>query len=680
MMLDLANLPWQVCGWRPFMWRLRKSMELNQTLLPDVLPIPARLPGSVQAALLNAGLIADPHIGMNSRLCEWVEHRQWEFFTTLPAMEIPSDARVTLNASGLDYSGWILLNGKSVAEFAGALFPHEIDLTPFLHPQQAAVLSIIFDIPPEVDGQIGFTSRTRHFKPRYNYSWDWCPRFVPIGISDSLKLQIARPALRVERVLPRLHDDLTSGSVTVHVQNPTLQSLPIVMELCDGATVIARQIAHVAPGADQHTMKVPSLEPWWPNGCHDANRKAQLYQLRLFAGAAENHAESAPIYETTIGFKQIHWLPCDGASRDAEPWICQINGESVFLQGINWTPVRMDYHGVTTDQYAHLIQLYKQMGCNVLRVWGGAFLEKPQFYDLCDQAGLLVWHEFPLSSSGVENWAPEDPAVIAHLQMIARSYIQRCGHHACRLLWCGGNELQSAPGKKTGEGLPLDLQHPCLSALAEIVHAEDPEARFIPTSPSGPSFCADLKKMGSGIHHDVHGPWSMDGDIAQWQHYWQKDDALFRSEVGLPSASPLSVLKKWSGDCSPWPVRRGNAYWHHAASWWMQEERFASLLKDCSEKDGLALYVQKTQELQAEGLALAAHACKSRFPKCGGFIVWMGHDCFPCPANTAIIDFEGHPKPAYFALQKVFQSALPAKASAIPHPSKVSRCEKVPVS
>jgi len=58
-------------------------------------------------------------------------------------------------------------------------------------------------------------------------------------------------------------------------------------------------------------------------------------------------------------------------------------------------------------------------------------------------------------------------------------------------------------------------------------------------------------------------------------------------------------------------------------------------------------------------LSLAASACMSRFPRCGGFIVWMGHDCFPCTANTSIVDLNGQPKPAAIALGKIFRQNQP---------------------
>jgi beta-mannosidase len=35
----------------------------------------------------------------------------------------------------------------------------------------------------------------------------------------------------------------------------------------------------------------------------------------------------------------------------------------------------------------------------------------------------------------------------------------------------------------------------------------------------------------------------------------------------------------------------------------------------------------------------------------------MGHDAFPCPANTAVLDFLGRPKPAADALRKIFLTA-----------------------
>jgi beta-mannosidase len=66
-------------------------------------------------------------------------------------------------------------------------------------------------------------------------------------------------------------------------------------------------------------------------------------------------------------------------------------------------------------------------------------------------------------------------------------------------------------------------------------------------------------------------------------------------------------------------------------------------------------YVDWSQERQARALEIAAGSAKGRFPRCGGFLVWMGHDSFPCTANTSIIDFEGNLKPAAHAIRRIFR-------------------------
>jgi beta-mannosidase len=358
--------------------------------------------------------------------------------------------------------------------------------------------------------------------------------------------------------------------------------------------------------------------------------------------------------DTITGFKSIRWLPNEGAAPNNAPWICEVNGKPIFLQGVNWTPVRQDYAAVKREDYARLIDLYRDAGVNLFRVWGGSFPEKEDFYQLCDAAGILIWSEFPLSSSGIDNAAPTDPNVIDELCKIATDYIRRRGHHPCHLLWCGGNELFGEPGKPGGR--PHDLTHPAMAAMAKVVEEEDPGVRFIPASPSGPTFSYDAKSAGQHLHEDVHGPWNWGGDVKSWHDFWQGDDSLFHSEFGFPAASPMDILEKFRGDYPLWPPNRHNPYWVHSALWWIQDDRFKDELKDLPPEQALPKLIELSQKLQADMLSTAAKLIKSSFPKCGGMVLWMGHDCFPCPSNTSIVDFLGRPKPAFHALAEVWKA------------------------
>jgi beta-mannosidase len=336
--------------------------------------------------------------------------------------------------------------------------------------------------------------------------------------------------------------------------------------------------------------------------------------------------------------------------------LCEINGHTVFLQGVNWVPLQLDYPATTDAEYRRVIGLYRKMGCNMLRVWGGAYLEKEIFYRECDEQGLLVWQEFPLSSSGVDNDAPREPAAIADLEKIATDYIRRRSHHASLFLWCGGNELQDAPNTKGGPTRPQDESHPAFAALKRVVEREQPDIRLLPTSPSGPIFYAEREMMGHGLHHHVHGPWDIRTPEATWVDYWSHDDSLFRSETGVAGAAAVSTLKNHVGDEKIWPPTFENPWWRHGSAWFVQGDLFKREISKASPSRRLALYVKLSQERQARFLALAARSCKQRFPRCAGFLVWVGHDAFPTPSNLSIIDYDRQPKAAYYALREIFLS------------------------
>jgi beta-mannosidase len=633
-------------------------METQTIFYPEVGPIAALVPGSVQTALRAADLLDDWNIGLQSRGASWVEHLQWEFRSRLRSGLVADGESIVLCADGLDHSGWILIDSEVIAEFCGTLEAHRFDLTAHLTTGKDSVLRIIFDCPPAEQGQIGYTSKSRHFKPRFSYEWDWCPRFVPIGIWDSIALEINRPRVEELRVDTSLSSDFLTGHLNLQFEAESSGTVRIVIAF-DGT--IVREV-HDSFGVGRKQIEVEMVGPrlWWPNGEGDPN----LYDVQATFTRSDNSWEAHEAWR--VGFKSIVWKPCRGAPREALPWICEVNGRAIFLQGVNWTPVQMDYPATRPDDYETLINLYARMGCNILRVWGGAFLEKREFYDRCDEAGLMVWQEFPLSSSGIENRTPDDPLVIERLTSIAAGYVRRRSHHASLCMWCGGNELQQEKANSSAPAIPLSEADPCLAALARTVRDFDPGHRMVPTSPSGPRFFGSSEEVGRGLHHDVHGPWHLEGGtLDNWRTYWALDDALLRSEMGMPGAAHPETIRKYAGGLAVWPPDRRNPYWRHSAAWWTD----LSGTSYDPKHDDIEDFAQRSQALQAEALSIAVRACRDRFPSCGGVLIWMGHDAFPCPINTSLIDYERRPKAAYHALAEIFHSPLhreiPAESSAV---------------
>ncbi|MBT2395384.1 hypothetical protein J7E89_05180 [Streptomyces sp. ISL-100] len=562
-------------------------------------------------------------------------------------LDIDDEVNLTLRCHSLDYAGEIMLGDVAVGSFSNTFLPVEADLTEAWaggHRQ----LSVVFTDVPDDLGQIGWTSKRRAWKPRFNYGWDWTPRMVQVAIAGPIGIDlISGPA--IERLDALASYSSVTSEASVHVKLSTSGCLPdhsIRVRLVDPVTERIVATADHPAGEREFHVPVDDVTPWTvcPSG------PAQLYHLH--ADLVDPAGEQLDSAETRVGFRDISWSPCEGAPPDAAPWICNVNGEPLFLQGVNWVPVRPDYADVTDDMIRQRLLTYRDLGVNLIRVWGGAAMERAAFYDTCDELGLLVWQELPLSSSGLDNLPPADDEFAAGLAEIASHYARQLRHHAALALWCGGNEL--AVGAYGGDPVrPVDVTHPALAAAAAVLGHEDPGRRFLPSSPSGPGYIADPENFGLGVHHDVHGPWVHDGSADQWAGYWDRDDALMRSEVGIAGSSSVDLLTAFGLAPDHVTLDAIRADWSHSSGWWLAE------LDSTIEEQGLEAWVHASQNRQATLLEYAAAATKRRFPRCGGFIVWMGHDTFPCAVSLSILDFWGRPKPAALAIRGVFTGLSP---------------------
>lgn len=641
---DLSSLDWTVEGYTPFLWlfeRVHGTGFGSNARCIDVPPVPARVPGSVQGALRAAGIIPDWNIGVNSRQCGWVEHRHWMYRTRIPDAWVDKQSRFRLECLGLDYSGWLYVNGHEAGIFKGTHVPHVFDITPHLK-DAANVLEIVFDLPPRWLGQFGYTSQMKEWKPRFNYTWDWVPRLVQIGIWDSISL-VAVNGIEISGLRCVTDADPGKGTGILEVGGAMAMGEAKIIHVSlenEGALIRRGEftIQEFAKGIRWNDLPV---ELWWPN--LEGAQPLYTVACRLVDARGNEHDR----LERRVGFKHVEWAPCEGAPAKADPWVCVVNGRPVFLQGVNFPPLCANYADLTREDYAKRLSLYRELGLNLFRINACQFLERQWFYDLCDELGLMVWQEFPLTSSGMDNWPPEDDESIAAVAEIAKSFIERRRHHVSLILWSGGNELISATWK------PCDAHHPMLKRLQEVAQMHDPGRRYIPTSPSGPRVGANPADFGKGLHWDVHGGAAI-GTLADAERYWAADDALFRSEVYCPGASPAALIEKYAGDFPTFPATSDNPYWTRLTTWWLDWHRLVAM--HGRDPGDLAEYVAWSQANQAEMLSREMQACKNRFPRCGGVLMWSGHDTFPLTINTSLIDFDGNLKPVASAVAAVWHA------------------------
>jgi len=108
-----------------------------------------------------------------------------------------------------------------------------------------------------------------------------------------------------------------------------------------------------------------------------------------------------------------------------ESFYFQLNGQPVFMKGANYIPLRYFPGEATEADYRQLIQQCKDAHINMLRVWGGGVYEDELFYDLCDQNGILVWHDFMFACS----MYPGDEAFLQNVAAEAVEQVKRLRNH-----------------------------------------------------------------------------------------------------------------------------------------------------------------------------------------------------------------------------------------------------------
>lgn len=424
-------------------WRLYESMELGHEIIPAIGHMKASIPGSVQTDLMANGWLGDPNVGLTSLDGEWVNNREWVYETNFSLSDDWLQDRCELVFEGLDYSGEIYLNGSKIADFEGMFIPVKLDITDRIRTSDKNRLLVVFHTAPDVDGQFGYSSQIRKLKSRFNYAWDWCPRIVPVGIWKDVYLQ-TYSEVKINDFYPNatVEDNFIDGNVlfrtevTVQRRGSYTVSYKVMTDQGEQkALAVHTKELECGNSCIEHELAVADIQLWWPNGYGNQ----PLYQVSI---EIANDSHSIECQEMKlIGFRTLEFIKNPNSPESALPYTLVMNGKPIFMKGVNWVPIRPFYGDIKSGEYCNYLGRLKDMNVNMLRVWGGAIIEKRDFYQYCDANGLMVWQELLQSSSGINNTPPDDPQFLNDLEQVAIHAIKEKRSHPSLVIWCGGNEL-----------------------------------------------------------------------------------------------------------------------------------------------------------------------------------------------------------------------------------------------
>ncbi|WP_020620452.1 glycoside hydrolase family 2 [Paenibacillus daejeonensis] len=637
-------MTWKVKGFWPWVPLLRNSAETGMELMGVTDWIPATVPGGVHYDLYRAGLIDDPYRDTNSLNCEWVENRWWVYKTEFTRPQVEGE-RLELLFKGLDYEAMIYLNGKLLGEHEGMYHPASFDVTEQWQERETVQLMVVLKHAPDEMAQIGKTSMTFTQKSRFNYKWDFSTRLVNIGLWDDVVLR-AHPSHTFGEVRVSTDVDPAGQGIVTAVMELQTHGIKGEEEVTVRAVLldpqgeqIREQVEVVTAGEDAHRAEFRLDDPalWYPNGYGDQ----PLYKvwIQLIAGKGTLLLDEQ-VYP--VGIRSLKYVQNVDSPEDALPYTIVVNGKKIYIKGVNMTPLDHLYGNISRSRYEWMIRLAKHGNINMIRVWGGGLIEKPEFYELCDRHGIMVWQEFIQSSSGIDNIPSKRPEFLALLEQTAIAALKGRRNHTSLSVWSGGNELMS------GDRVPSTYEDENLAMLKKLVKAHDPQRLFLPTSASGPVEHITRKK---GVSHDVHGWWKYEGNPGHYELYGESDN-LFHSEFGVDGMNAEKSIRKFLSEAHLEPVSMEDSMvWRHHGEWWDTYKRDLGLFGDVPD---LRTFVACSQWIQAEGLRYILEANRRRKFRNSGSIVWQMNEPWPNVACTNLVDYYGESKMAYHYARKAF--------------------------
>ncbi len=647
-------------------WHLKRrdtSKPLEQDFASALNWISTKVPSTVYQTLLETGVIPNPFYGTNELEVQWVGEADWLYKLEFNA-ETTNHQRF-LCFDGLDTFATVWLNGTPILKSDNMFVPHRLDITNLIqsgHNELCILLESAWHQGLALEAANGGkrplwngdSSRLHVRKAQYHYSWDWGPKIVDLGLWRPIRLETASASIVDWHCPVQLNHDLTEAIIDLSVQlEGDLHNVQLEVALLDPDGRELEQIKlDASNGTVQHTFHLEQPKLWYPH----LYGQQPLYtvRMRLERESDTNSRELLDAKSQRIGIRQIRLVQEPVESEQGRSFFFEINGIPMFVGGANWIPDDLMLTRVTRERYAQRINQAKTANMQMLRVWGGGIYEDDAFYDLCDEAGVLVWQDF-MFGCGIY---PAYEAFVANVKREAIANIKRLRHHPSIAIWTGNNEdyqLSYSLGLYKAH-LPLE-ENPELPArviyeriLPTLIAELDPGRYY---QPGSPFIGTNPDDATQGDKHT----WEVWGNNAKPYRDYEWLGGRFISEFGMAAAPNVETIESVlpENERHPW----SRTFEHHMRAGEGMRRLHGYIIDTQAHPQSFEEYIYATQLVQSEALDCAYRIWRRKWGhhgkrSIGGALVWQINDCWEV-TSWAVIDSHAKPKPAYYAIKRALE-------------------------
>ncbi|MCJ7650249.1 MAG: glycoside hydrolase family 2 protein, partial [Candidatus Lokiarchaeota archaeon] len=594
-----------------------------------------------------------------------------------------------LRFKGLDTIAQIFLNEQLIGSAENMFVEYEYDVSDIIKKEEN-ILRIYFKSPTifakEMIEKFKHKLKTSQEMPglpyirkaQYSFGWDWGPSLPDIGIwkdvelfgYDNIKIDCycIETSFNYNKNPMKITDVSDYSQVSVISARVKIEFQFDIKITAISAGNIFLNCKLIAPDqksyekrikilGEKHALEYEIVDPmlWWTHDLGTPN----LYEMEI---TLENEGEILEFITQKMGIRDIQLIR--NPDKWGESFFFMFNGIPIFAKGANWIPIDSFIpRGKKNGLYEMNIKSAVAANMNMIRVWGGGIYEDDQFYQLCDQLGVLVWQDFQFACAIY----PIHEEFVTNVTFEAIQNIKRLRNHPSIALWCGNNELEwlwrlnLKTSDINDENLILSFKKGYLKIFEDIlpnlIKKYDPNHSYWPSSPSN-GYAGEKLGIVDSNSPDI-------GDSHFWDVWhgnkpftaYRKFDSRFMSEFGFESFPSMKTIREF---CPKDQFDfNSNVMENHQKNKAGNRKILKYMKKRFTIPPKFEHRVILSQITQAEAIQYGVeHWRRNRNDfHCMGTLYWQLNDCWPV-ASWSSLDYYGRWKAIHYFAKRFYQNVF----------------------
>jgi len=606
----------------------------------------AEVPGTVHTDLMTLDKIPDPFFGDNEYKVQWVGEADWEYARSFHiTQDCLEQQNIDLVCEGLDTLATIFINDQEIAQCRNMFITHRFPIKNYLKPGENEIC-IRFDSPlvctRELEQLHGKLTEIRHShrmylrKAQYSFGWDWGPMLPTSGIWRPIYLE-GYNSIRIADVSVKTFSctsNVAKLEIEAVLEGEIEKEIICNVKLAGGGETVSQEVISTENRV-RFFLSVANPKLWWPGGWGDP----YLYDFR-FTVSCQGVLIDEKRFKYGIRTTELRLTDEKGENC----FHILVNGKPVFCRGADWIPADSFIPRVTPEKYRRLLEMSRDAGMNMLRIWGGGIYENPIFYQLCDEMGIMVWQDFMFACGAY----PESDDFLQQVKEESEWVVKELRNHSSIVIWCGNNENEwiyyhdgsRLPQKMSG----FKIFHDMLPELCENLDQTRP---YWPSTPWGGDD-PNSEDIGNRHSWDIWSRWVDFTEVVN-------DHGKFISEFGFQAPASVETMNSClkPEDRNP----EGEVFADHQKQEEGNERLFRFLAGHQKVTTEYIPFIYACQVNQAEALKTCIEHWRSRKFDTAGALIWQLNDCWPV-SSWSLIDSRLEPKASYFYSKKFFHPIL----------------------